>query len=183
METLQDLWRLIVFTTVTLLWVAALRYFLPIFAYQYFFYVPLFLENHSSFFRRGYWNYCWLPHKKIPFHSVSSLMEAILRYFGDPFGVCFSFLENFSTLFYWILPRCFLYYSDIQCATKNFAARSSLLEHYPVLHILRNVKYSFDILHECLGITVAVIKLKSVLGTPLLCFWGGFGPFCRVLFI
>ena len=100
----------------------------------------------------------------------------------------FNFWELFPVLLYEALCRYFLYYSDSQCAKKNFAARIPLLGALcstfgPILGIflndLRNLKDSLDILHECIDITAVVTKLKNVSGFPLLwTFCGVCGTFC-----
>ena len=49
------------------------------------------------------------------------------------------------------------------------------------LNVLRNVKHSLDFFHECLNITVAVTKLRKVLGLPLSwTFLFAFGSFCTI---
>ena len=101
---------------------------------------------------------------------------------------------NCFTHYFDILYRYFLYYSDIQCTKKNFTARILLLGELcsifgPVfgifLNLLRNLKHSLDILHECFGVTLMVSKQENVLCLLLLltywCFWSMFYYFPQIV--
>ena len=64
----------------------------------------------------------------------------------------------------------------------KFASAKINLAKITLLHVLRNLKHSLDILQESLDITVVITKLKTVLGLPV--FWtfcNAFDPFCSML--
>ena len=113
------------------------------------------------------------------------MLAAILRYFRAHFRACSSFFENFSPsylmkfcadVFDIIFTICQVsfFISFLQCAKKKIdstcpSARGIMQTILGIFHnISRNLKYSLDILQECLEITAMVTKVKNVLGLPLL---------------
>lgn len=90
----------IVFTSVTLPRQAVLRYFLSIFVYRYFFmyfYISWEPSSLVTIFLLGITKELNSLNK--PFYNISLLLGAILRYFKNYFGVCFSILESCSTFY------------------------------------------------------------------------------------
>ena len=98
---------------------------------------------------------------KRPFYSISSSAGSHLEVFWGSFWVVlFHSWEAFHILFYEILYRCILYYSDSQCAKKNFTASIPLLLALCsmfgcIFQCLENLKYFLDVLHGCSDITIS----------------------------
>ena len=72
---------------------------------------------------------------------------------------------------YEILYKCFLYYSDSH--SHMYPSDGDIMQYFwdNFLYIaqgLEKLKHFFDILHECLNITVVVTKLRKCLA--FLCF-------------
>ena len=107
-----------------------------------------------------------------------SLLGAILRYFGACFGVCTSIFESRSPSY---LNKS---YTDVSCINHKVSVLRKIPQHLslcwralsnlsePILsilhNVLRNVKICLGIFLECLDITLAVTKVKNILGLPLL---------------
>ena len=102
-----------------------------------------------------------------------------MRYIGAHSGICFSIFENRAHLILQVFVQIFF-----RWAKKNSTGCSLLLEALrsifaPILsiffNVLRNLKYSLDILHECIDIIVEVTKLKFGIPSSALdifaCFW------------
>ena len=102
------------------------------------------------------------------FNNISLLTGAVLRYFGAHFGVCTFIFESCSPSYFMeFCTDVFLCYYDNQCAEKNFNTYPSLWGiMQPMLgiflNVLRNLKHSLDLLHECHDITVMVTKLRTM---------------------
>ena len=155
----------IAFTPVTVLTRAVLSGLLFIILYPCFFMFLYFLETiqllHINFFTDVFGITQRVTPLKRPFYSISSSAGSHLEVFWGSYWVTlFHSWEAFHILFYEILYRCILYYSDSQCAKKNFTASIPLLLAlcsifgYNNINVLKNLKYFLDILHGCSDITI-----------------------------
>ena len=126
----------------------------------------------TLFFNKCSWYYLGDYLTKETFFPASlPVLGAILRYFGAYFGLCSSSFES-----------CFSSYlmkfnTDVFCITVIVSVLRKISQHLSLcwwtlcnilgpilgilLDVLRNVKYSLEILHECLDITVVVTRLRN----------------------
>ena len=87
----------IVFTSVTFAWRAALRGFLPIFAYGYYLDVLLILKNNSIIIHYSFTDVFGISDRFTSLEKrLPLLLEANVRYFGTYFRVCFLIFESCS---------------------------------------------------------------------------------------
>lgn len=169
----------VVFTPVTLPRRAVLRYFLPIFVYQYLFMILYFLGTIQLLLNNIFTDFLGITTRfTSPFHSISSA--------GIHFGLTLCMLFYSWEIFY-LMKFC----SYVFCITfhSTYPSASGIMQYLePILiiflNVMRNLKLSLDILNKCLCITVVVTKLKNVLGLPLLWkFFGVFGQFCSMILV
>ena len=101
-----------------------------------------------------------------------------MRYFGACFGVFTSIFESLCPSY---LNKS---YTDVFCINHKVSVLRKIQQHLslcwralsdlsePILsilhNVLRNVKICLGIFLECLDITLAVTKVKNILGLPLL---------------
>ena len=151
---------------------AVLSYLLPMFVYIFAF--PMFLYFlgtiqllHNIFYRYCYYTECYIT-KKL-FVAPSLPLRGILRYFEAHFGVFSSIFEScspsYSEQMFFVLLLQSVYKETFHCL---HSCAGGIMQYFGlilgILHnVLRNLKHSIDILHECLDITVVVTKLVNVL--------------------
>ena len=192
----------IFFTSDNLSKEAVLSYLLPIFMSCWLFGVPFCLEDTSHYL---YIDLISITHRVTslmkPHYSIFTFDKIRFKVFWSSFcGMPLYFWKLFSIrnictkrhkiISYKFLRRCFLYYCLSYRTKKNSTALISLLgalrnAFRPLLDIffnfLRNLKHSFDTLHECLNKTIVVTKLRNVFDFRLRWkFLTGFGPFYAI---
>ena len=133
-------------------------------------------QMHNKKIKSCYWLFNGVKLTSRNMDWFGTLLGASMRYFRAHFGICSSILESCST--FYLMKFCtdffLLLWKSISSekfhCTYLSAGGVTCTIFGPILsiflNILRNVKDTPDIFHECLDITVVLIKLKIILVFP-----------------